>query len=181
MTRLGYFLVTVATVQGFAVLALWNPAPRLVWNATASAPIGLYAIAPGRRPETGELALVMPPPDLSGWMAHRHYVPLGIPLLKPLGARPGQRICRTGAKLLVDGRAVATARTHDRAGRPLPVWSGCRTLKASEILPLNGQVADSLDGRYFGPLSASALIGSARPLFTRSHPGAPLVWHGWWS
>jgi type IV secretory pathway protease TraF len=31
---------------------------------------------------------------------------------------------------------------------------------------MNAQVRDSLDGRYFGPISASSIIGRAVPLWT---------------
>ena len=57
-------------------------------------------------------------------------------------------------------------------GRPLPVWQGCRTLGTGELLLLNPDHPDSLDGRYFGPLPASAVIGRATPLHLRA-PAAP--------
>ena len=63
----------------------------------------------------------------------------------------------------------------DRKGRELPRWTGCRTLRGGEIFLLN-PAPDSLDSRYFGPLPASRLIGRARPILTRSAPGAPLRW-----
>ena len=56
--------------------------------------------------------------------------------------------------------------------RPLPVWQGCRTLGTGELLLLNPDHPDSLDGRYFGPLPASAVIGRATPLHLRA-PAAP--------
>ena len=37
---------------------------------------------------------------------------------------------------------------------------------------MNWEVRDSLDGRYFGPLPASAVIGRATPLHLRA-PAAP--------
>src|SRR5690606_34287394 len=54
----------------------------------------------------------------------------------------------------------------DRVGRDLPVWQGCRVIGDSEIFLMNGQVRDSLDGRYFGPIPASSVIGRAIPLWT---------------
>ena len=57
----------------------------------------------------------------------------------------------------------------------LPLWVGCRRLQRGELFLL-GTRPDSLDGRYFGPLPASGLIGTAHPVATRNRPGAPLRW-----
>ena len=76
----------------------------------------------------------------------------------------------------VDGRPVVVARQRDGRGRPLPVWQGCRTLHAGELLMLNPDHADSMDGRYFGPLPASTVLGRAVPILTRDTPTTPLVW-----
>ncbi|CAM5331827.1 Conjugative transfer signal peptidase TraF OS=Sphingobium scionense OX=1404341 GN=GGQ90_003448 PE=4 SV=1 [Sphingobium scionense] len=71
---------------------------------------------------------------------------------------------------------VAVALARDGRGRPLPVWQGCRTLRARELLMLNPDHADSMDGRYFGPLPASTVLGRATPILTRDTPNAPLTW-----
>jgi type IV secretory pathway protease TraF len=55
---------------------------------------------------------------------------------------------------------------HDSRGRPLPVWQGCRVIADGEVFLMNWQSADSLDGRYFGALPTSAVIGTAEPLWT---------------
>lgn len=173
-----YLAATLASAALFAGLydaAAWQPPrPRLVWNPSASAPIGLYAIDDAA-PAVGDLILIAPPPSVAAWLARRGYVPAGTPLLKNAAALPGARVCRRNAGILIDGRRVAAARAVDRAGRVLPRWTGCRTLRGGEIFLLNA-APDSLDGRYFGPLPASGLIGRARPILTRDAPGAPLRW-----
>ena len=179
MTRLGYVLVTIVAAQATAVLACFDPAPRLVWNATASAPVGLYAVSPGASPVVGNLALVMPEAQLANWLARRHALPLGVPLIKRVAATTGQTVCRTGQVIVIDGARVATAHARDRAGRLLPQWSGCRRLGRGEIMLVNPAVEDSLDGRYFGPLRAKGVIGTVRPMLTRADSLAPFVWHGW--
>ena len=63
------------------------------------------------------------------------------------------------------GVEVGAALEHDRAGRDLPVWQGCRRVQTGEVFLMNWQVRDSLDGRYFGPLPASSVIGWATPLY----------------
>lgn len=182
MTRFGYVIATTIAAELFTGLfvavALIGPAPRFLWNASASAPIGLYRLHPSRTPAVGDLVAATPPPGLARWMAERHYLPVGVPLLKHVAAKPGQRVCRNGGAISIDGRPIARARARDSRNRPLPVWSGCRTLKSGELLLLNPAVPDSLDGRYFGPLPAAAVIGRAVPILTRDAPNAPLRWRG---
>jgi conjugative transfer signal peptidase TraF len=160
----------------FAAIAVTDPLPRIVWNASASAPIGLYRIQPDRDPPLGSLVAIAPPPHLGRWMAARGYLGENVPLLKHVAAKVGQRVCRIGGTVTVDGQAVALALTHDRLARPLPVWRGCRTLGADELLLLNPAHPGSLDGRYFGPLRASTVLGRAVPMLTRNTPDAPLTW-----
>lgn len=180
MTRRFYIRVTAIAAAAFgisfAIIAIADPLPRVIWNASASAPIGLYRIHPDHDPPAGVLVAVTPPRRLARWMAERGYLPEGVPLLKHVAAKAGQRFCRIGDVLSVDARPVAIALAHDRRGRSLPVWQGCRTLRPGELLLLNPAHPDSLDGRYFGPLPASAVIGRATPLLLRtpspSHPPA---------
>ena len=180
MTRRFYARATALAASGFAIvfvaIAAVHPLPRLLWNASASAPLGLYRIQPERDPPIGALVAVAPPAPLARWMAARDYLGDGVPLVKHVAAKAGQRICRSGGVVSVDARPVAIARDRDRRGRPLPVWQGCRTLGAHELLLLNAAVPDSLDGRYFGALSAAAVLGRAIPILTRDAPDTPLVW-----
>lgn len=180
MTRRFYIRATAIAASAFAIafaaIAFTDPLPRVVWNASASAPLGLYRIQPDRDPPLGALVAVAPPERLGRWMAERGYLGNEMPLLKHVAAGAGQRVCRIGGVVSVDARPVAVALTRDRLGRPLPVWQGCRTLAAGELLLLNPAHPNSLDGRYFGPLSASAVLGRALPILTRDAPDAPLIW-----
>lgn len=178
MTRRRYAIATAIAASAFAAafvaIAVADPLPRIIWNASASAPIGLYRIHPDHDPTIGALVAVTPPQRWSRWMAGRGYLPEGVPLLKHVAAKAGQRVCRIGAVVSIDARPVANARARDGQGRPLPVWQGCRSLRPGELLLLNPAHTDSLDGRYFGPLPASAVIGRATPLWLRA-PSPPLI------
>lgn len=160
---------------GFAAITSLKPHPWLLWNASASAPVGLYTVSEANSLTLGELIVVTPPPDIAHFMAERHYLPMRVPLMKHVAALPGQRVCRRGSIVTVDDSVVAVARTRDRAGRPLPAWHGCYHILAGDLFLLNA-APDSLDGRYFGSLPASGLIGIARPLLTRTALGQPLRW-----
>lgn len=160
----------------FAGLAVLDPHPRILWNASASAPIGLYRVDGDATPAVGDLVVLTPPKNVARFIAERRYLPGGVPLLKQVAALPGQHVCRSGAEVSVDSIRVAAARARDRIGRKMPVWHGCQRILADELFLLN-PAADSLDGRYFGPVPASGVVGVAHPVLTRSSPGEPLRWH----
>jgi conjugative transfer signal peptidase TraF len=138
--------------------------PWLLWNASASAPIGLYRLHAFGIPGNGALVALRPPQPLAGFLAERGYLPVGTPLLKHVVAGEGQRVCRIHDVVLVDGVAAALALGSDRQGRALPSWNGCRTLTPDEVFLLNA-VPGSLDSRYFGPLPVAAIVGHATPLW----------------
>jgi type IV secretory pathway protease TraF len=89
-----------------------------------------------------------------------------VPLLKRVLGVPGQLVCRLRSTITVDGIEMGEALERDSLGRALPVWQGCRTVRDGEIFLMNWDVRDSLDGRYFGPIPASSVIGRATPLWT---------------
>jgi conjugative transfer signal peptidase TraF len=181
MRRLGYVVVTTVVADLFATMfigvAVFAPHPRLLWNASASAPIGLYRVTTLDHPQVGDLVTVLPPPALSHFMASRQYLPSRIPLLKHVAALTGSRVCRTDAVVTVNGNQLAIALPRDSHDRPLPVWRGCHTVQAHELFLLNA-APDSFDGRYFGTIPDAGLLGRAIPLLTRNAPDKPLIWRG---
>lgn len=143
------------------------PRPVLLWNATASTPVGLYRLQALGAPHNGELVAVMPPALIASFLARGGFLPCGVPLLKHIAALPGQTVCRAGDTVTIDGIAAGAALDHDHLNRLLPRWSGCRTLGRGEVFLMNKAVPDSLDGRYFGPFPAASIIGQAVPVWTR--------------
>lgn len=170
MKRRGLLVIGGVAVAGLLVPAVIRTPPGLLWNASASAPIGLYIMRPMRGPVRGILVVIVPPAPIARFAADRHYLPLGVPLIKPVAATVGHTVCRADLTITIDHRAVGRALARDGHGRPLPVWQGCRTLGAGEVFAMNAAVRDSFDGRYFGALPTSAVLGRARPLWTEPSP-----------
>jgi conjugative transfer signal peptidase TraF len=167
MTRFGFVITTYAATLSVALTSVFHPAPKLLWNASASVPIGLYAVRRALPLHVGELVVVTPPEPLAQFFAARRYLPLGVPLVKHILALPGQTVCRTGRAITVDDAIVGEALEHDRFGRALPHWQGCRALAPGEVFVMNTVPPDSLDGRYFGALPLTTIIGRADPIWTR--------------
>lgn len=166
---MGQIAAVAATSMAASVVALtafWRPSPLLVWNASASVPIGLYAVRPAGPLAINELVVAQPPEPLAALLADGGYLPKGLPLIKHIAALSKHTVCRDGAAVSVDRMVWAHARERDHARRLLPVWSGCRRLGPDEVFLLNWREPASLDGRYFGPLPKSSIIGRAAPLWT---------------
>jgi conjugative transfer signal peptidase TraF len=161
---------TLILTAGAAALVLstiaGKPAKRYVWNVSGSVPVGLYRLLPTGDLFVTQLVAVQPPEPLATYLADQTYLPRGVPMLKRVLALPGQTVCRDGLAITVDTIAAGEARDRDSRGRPLPLWQGCQIIAAGEVFLMNWQSADSLDGRYFGVLPTSAIIGRAKPLWT---------------
>ena len=175
MTRRSFILAGVVVAATLATLTV--PVSRYaVWNATASVPTGLYSIRGKASLHVGERVAIEPPPALRHLLAERHYLPTGVPLLKRIAAVRGQRVCRFGHGLTIDGTYVGAARARDRLGRSLPTWSGCRTLRSGELFVMNPAAPDSFDSRYFGVLRMADVIGRATPVWTDEAGNGDHVW-----
>ena len=158
-------LIAMTGAAALMALASSQPAPVLVWNASGSAPIGLYHVQPAGVLVVTMLVLAMPPEPLASALAQNGYLPRGVPLIKRILALPGQSVCRTELLISVGGVDVGAARERDGGGRVLPVWQGCRIIAEGEVFLMNWDEPASLDGRYFGPIPSSAIVGRAEPLW----------------
>ena len=166
------------TAVGFTALA-WTafvqPLPRLIYNPSDSVAVGWYRVEPFQyqsgslphRLEVGSIVLIRLPANAAALAAQRGYLPAHIPLLKRVGAVAPQHVCIIDGQVRIDGVPVAAALPADRRGRPLPSWARCRPLIEGELFLLSVTNPVSFDSRYFGPVSASTVIGIAQP-----------VWHG---
>lgn len=176
MTRRRILTVTALAVTGIAAASVADLPTKLIWNATASAPIGFYTVEPADALDAPELVAVMPPEPLERFMVERGYVAPGVLLLKRVLGVAGQRVCRLRSTITVDGIEMGETLDRDRIGRDLPVWQGCRVIAPGEIFLMNWEVRDSLDGRYFGPIPASSVIGRALPLWTDEEGDGRYEW-----
>lgn len=175
MIRRRFILAGVVAAATLATLTV--PVSRYaVWNASASLPTGLYAIRRKASLHVGERVAIEPPPALRDLMAGRGYLPAGAPLLKRIAAVSGQRICRFAHGVTIDGQYVGAALARDHLGRPLPAWSGCRTLRSGDVFVMNPAAPDSFDGRYFGVLRMADVIGRATPIWTDEAGNGDHVW-----
>ena len=166
---------------GLAALA-WasfvQPLPRLVYNPSDSVAVGWYRVDPldhrvGSLPRplsVGRIVLTRLPAEAAALAAQRGYLPARIPLLKRVGAVAPQYVCMFDGLVWIDGVPSAAVLPADRLGRPLPSWQQCRRLQPGELFLLSSINPASFDSRYFGPVSAAAVIGVAHPVWLEARP-----------
>lgn len=165
-------------LAALAWAAFMQPLPRLIYNPSDSVPVGWYRVDPIQhrasslpRPlSVGSIVLTRLPAGAGVLAAQRGYLPIHVPLLKRVGAVAPQHVCIVARQVRIDGVPAAVALPADRLGRPLPSWQHCRPLAEDELFLLSVTNPASFDSRYFGPVSASAVIGVAHPVWLETRP-----------
>ena len=171
-TRLLIAAVACAAVIPLAAVTLWTMPILLVWNASPSAPPGLYRVhadAPVRR---GDMVVAWAPPSARRLAAARSYLPLRVPLVKRVAAVAGDGVCARQGRIFINGRQVALRQRHDPSGRLMPWWSGCTRLEQGDTFLLSQAGPLAFDGRYFGVTRPSELVGRARLLWAKPRSGS---------
>ena len=175
--------IVVATLAAIGFVALsWaafvQPLPRLTYNPSDSVAVGWYRIdlfdprtASLPRPLSVDSIVLVPLPATAATLAaQRGYLPVRVPLLKRVGAVAPQHVCIVAGQVRIDGVPSAAVLPADRMGRALPSLPLCRRLEPGELFLLSVTNPASFDSRYFGPVSASTVIGVARPIWLETRP-----------
>jgi conjugative transfer signal peptidase TraF len=164
-SRIAAIAAGALALIGFPVFIV--PRPWLVWNASASAPIGLYVVTPPRGLSRGDMVVVWLPESARQLAERRHYLPANVPAVKRIVGVAGDRVCARGMTIQIAGRPPVSRLAHDRFGRPLPAWNGCRRLAPNELFLLMADAPASFDSRYFGPVPRANVLGRARLIWRR--------------
>jgi len=169
--RLGVAALIACAAVPTLLSAAWKLPMLLVWNASASAPVGLYRVQSDKAPKPGDMVIAWPPGPAREIGAARRYLPANVPLVKRVAAASGDRVCASGEAITINGARVAVRQRSDAAGRPMPWWSGCRLLGSDQYLLLMDSPR-SFDGRYFGPTDGSGVVGRAVLLWAKPAKGS---------
>lgn len=164
--RLGIAMLCGALTGALVVTIASPPQPRLLWNVSASAPIGFWYVEPSAALRRGDMVAARLVQPWLNFAARRRYLPANVPLLKRIAAEPGDHICASRGMVFVNGHALGVRRHFDGAGRPMPRWRGCKQLGPRDYF-LVMDAPFSFDGRYFGSTLRRDIIGKATPLWLR--------------
>ena len=153
---------TFIPVVAIGVASVSDLPTKLVYNASASAQIGFYWIDQVSV-SRGDTVLIRLPEHVRELVEFRQYLPPNVPLIKRVMGIMGDKICRRGQDILINNATVVVALNEDDWGQKLPVWSGCTILAPDSFFLLQSH-PKSFDGRYFGPIDRTHIIGRARKL-----------------
>ena len=131
--------VGIATLVVLASATLL-PTPRFVWNASGSAPIGLYWVRPGADLEPGDMVVAQLPQGVRQMAARRRYLPLNVPLVKRVVAVAGDAVCALGKDIFLNGRRIAETSRHRCTGAPHADLVGLPAPARSPTIPDDGRV-----------------------------------------
>ena len=154
---------TTALVVATATEITIPPRPKILYNPSASAPIGYYAVSSKETLKMGD-QVALYAPDWARLLAdERDYLPYDYPLIKTIIGHDGDRFC--GADGFVSGPngAAITRLLRDRLDRELPSWQGCLVLSPDEYFVISAEIEAGIDygfdSRYFGPVSEDLILG----------------------
>jgi type IV secretory pathway protease TraF len=170
-------LATLAAI-GFAALA-WaafvSPLPRLTYNPSDSVAVGWYRVDRSTRAPLAATSVVR---GQHRWCRFRP---------RPPRSLRSAATCRRACRCSNVWRGRAATRLHRRrqvridgafgrraarrpAGPGAAILQLCRRLEPGELFLLSVTNPASFDSRYFGPVSASAVIGVAHPVWLETRP-----------
>ncbi len=156
MTRIATMLATALSSVTLGTSAFVDPPKALIWNASASAPIGLYAVRPANDLDITDLVAVAAPPLIAEFMADRGYLPMGAPILKRVLALPGETVWFEDGHIVRDGRGAVDFVPESMLDH---CTSGAVQLGNDEYFLLGDNRRVSVDSRVFGALPRDAIIG----------------------
>lgn len=163
-TKLPFYIVGFS----FALIALgllaWNRfMPPIIFNYTHSEPYGFYQLKVLKPSEyqRGMTVIFPVPGPFQALVFGRGWINKGTPLMKQIWGLAGDTVCITNKDATVNGRYLGPIKSVDYYGRPLPVLRGCFTVQKGYFFPAGNYIANSFDGRYFGPVPLSDIQAEA--------------------
>jgi len=152
-------LVLAGVLAGIGIAVL-QPQDLVLYNPSPSITPGFYIRA--HRPlERGVVVTIPVYPSRIGYVREGHVKAAGDRFLKRVAATEGDRVCSDEGLITINGAKAAKVFETTPAGIALPSWSGCITLKGTEVFLL-GDHEGSFDGRYWGVTSITDIEGTWR-------------------
>ena len=139
-------------------------ASHLIYNRTASLPIGWYWVERSVKPVRGDMVAFPVPVSVKGLVHERRYLPDGAYLVKMVVGMAGDFVCMQDGVFTVNDAVVGSVLTTDSAGRALPRVDVCEQVAPGEIYVASGHPR-SFDSRAFGAVKAAEIRGKVTRLW----------------
>jgi conjugative transfer signal peptidase TraF len=155
---------SILILLGLRVIA--GVCPPLILNLSASMPRGVYRLAPLGPLQADKVIVFNLPSAAAALISGRTWLREGTPLIKPIAALPGDKVCASGGTLRINGVVRGNIFKSDYAGKPLPTLLGCFSVSVDHVFVLSRHTARSYDSRYFGEIPLDTVLGQAVPVLT---------------
>lgn len=158
-----FFIVIAGFIGGYPYF--------LVYNATASQPIGFYLKSYPNSYLHNDLVLVCPVTSVAKWSVEHHIIADGMgcqysaPLLKKIVATAGDRVTVTHKGIIVNDTLIPNTAPIARKVKQWNTFDKEFLLKSGEYIVVANQNNLSFDSRYFGVVTDKNIIAKIRPIF----------------
>ena len=141
-------------------LKAFRKEPRYYLNLSNSEPVGIYKLLPfDGHLKVGDLVVFKVPEKAASYIYGRGWLPDGWPLIKNVGALPGDKVIISDSSLKINDVDIGPVFNKDHKGKFLPKLRGEIDIPEGYFLPISTVIQNSFDGRYFGAVSLSAIKG----------------------
>lgn len=137
----------------------------LIYNHTASVPVGWYIVIPSNNYHAGDYVVFKVPHDIQSLAVNRGWMKENDTMLKIIGAVEGDtyRAEKDSKRFLINEKYIGEIFLHDKDGRSLPTHFGEFVVGRDEFLPISYHPF-SFDGRYFGCVSVKNIKYKVIPI-----------------
>ena len=161
---IGCFIFILFVVHGPVHFSTYAP-KILIYNATASVPVGWYIKLPMSNLEIGDYVVFDPPAEVKDFVLDRGYMTENELMMKQVGGLAGDHYCviQSTHEFYAKGKYIGQVAKKDGQDRDLPVLDGDFVVPAGKFLPITTHPF-SFDGRYFGSVDMSAIQYKVYPI-----------------
>lgn len=138
---------------------------HVTYSATASMPQGFYLVVPIKQVERYDIVEFLPPKAALDFVRNLHWIPKSGLIIKYVFAIPGDDVCVRNEAIWINGKRIGKVYRFYAFEKLLPQTKICGKLADDQYLLLSTKKARSFDGRYFGAISSSSILGRAIPIF----------------
>lgn len=133
-------------------------------QASSSMPRGLYFVMPANNIHRGDVVIFKPPREARVFLLKKHWVPKNGLLMKTVFAMSGDFICKKNHAIWINHKRICFVFNDYAPYKKLLDTRFCGMLKNGQYLLMSTRVKRSFDGRYFGPVNKSVIVGVAKKL-----------------
>lgn len=139
---------------------------HVVYSATASMPWGFYFVSPIKNITRYDIVEFIPPIAILNFVKEHHWIPQSGLMIKYVFAVPGDEVCVRDAAVWINNKKIGKVYRFYAHGQLLPQSKICGRLRSDQYFVLSTKKERSFDGRYFGAISVSNILGRAIPIYT---------------